>query len=243
MKKSIIVQARMTSTRLPGKVMKEVKGKPLLEYQIERLRSAGSMDGVIVATTVNSEDDIIVDFCKEKKVPYFRGDEDDVLGRYYEAAKKFNVDLICRCTSDCPLIDPAIVNKVVAYYLDNYPDIEYATCSDFPLGMSAEIFSFQHLKEAYMNAELGYEREHVTPYFYSNPFRKFKVGRIYPEEKAPKYRLTVDTPDDLKLIEKILQVLYLKQPMFSLNDITNLMKKNPTWQEINSHIKQKTLED
>ncbi|MCH1430797.1 MAG: acylneuraminate cytidylyltransferase [Chlamydiales bacterium] len=241
MDKAIIVQARMTSTRLPGKVMKKVKGKALLEYQIERMLCCKSIKNVIIATTENAEDDVIVDFCRDNDVAYFRGDENDVLSRYYEAAKAFNVDLICRSTSDCPLIDPAIIDRVVNYYHDNQPELDYVTCTGYPLGMSAEVFSFKILEEAFQEAKKDYEREHVTPYFYKNPFKKFKVGRVYPEDNAPKYRLTVDTDDDLKLVEKILDNLYSKKPLFSLKDINELMARHPAWSKINSHIRQKTL--
>ncbi|NLX01599.1 MAG: NTP transferase domain-containing protein, partial [Syntrophomonadaceae bacterium] len=167
MKTVIIDQARMTSTRLPGKVMKEVLGKPLLEYQIERLKRTNEADELVIATTTNNTDQPIVEICKRLGVAYYRGSEEDVLSRYYEAATKFGADVVVRVTSDCPLIDPTVVDKVIKHYKDNWDKYDYVSNTltrTYPRGMDTEVFSYKVLQEVYYNAQEQPEREHVTPY-------------------------------------------------------------------------------
>ncbi|RYD06306.1 hypothetical protein N752_05280 [Desulforamulus aquiferis] len=170
MKTVIIVQARMTSTRLPGKVLKTVLGKALLEYQIERLKMVQLAEQIIIATTINSTDQPIIDLCQRLSVPYYRGSEDDVLARYYEAATLYGADAIVRVTSDCPLIDPTVIDEVIDYYISNECDYVSNTMDrTYPRGMDTEVFSYKVLKEAFKNAVELPEREHVTPFIYHRP--------------------------------------------------------------------------
>tara|TARA_Y100001970_G_C14239879_1_gene864217 strand:+ start:664 stop:1395 length:732 start_codon:yes stop_codon:yes gene_type:complete len=243
MRTVVITQARMASTRLPGKVLKTICGKSLLEYQLERLNRVSSADQVIVATTKNKIDDQIVELCKILGVKYFRGPENDVLRRYYEAAKFSKAEIIVRVTSDCPLIDPNIIDKIIHTFKKKFPLYVYVsniTERTYPRGMDTEVFSFKALKEAHEKATSLSEREHVTPFITENS-KNFQIGTIFYESNESKYRWTVDTKDDFKLIHKIISTLYPKKPLFTLEDCLKILKKNPSWSKINSNIKQKEI--
>ncbi|KOO49603.1 cytidylyltransferase domain-containing protein [Viridibacillus arvi] len=236
-----IIQARMGSTRLPGKILKEVNGKPLLAYQLERIARAKYVDKVVIATTVNQKDDVIVEFCDNNDVEYYRGSENDVLSRYYEAAELYEGDSIVRLTSDCPIIDPVILDKTIKYYDDN--DYDYVSNTierTYPRGLDTEVFSRAALEKAYKEATLLRDKEHVTAYMYSNP-KNFKLGYITNEQDYSEYRWTVDTTEDFELIELILKKLYQENNMFYMNDVIELLKQNPEWVAINAHIEQKKL--
>ncbi|MDD2621248.1 MAG: glycosyltransferase family protein, partial [Syntrophomonadaceae bacterium] len=163
----IIVQARMNSSRLPGKILKRVLDKTLLEYQLERLQRVKSADNLVVATTVNNSDDPVVELCKQLGVSYYRGSEEDVLSRYYYAAREYNAEALVRITADCPLIDPQVVDRVIAYYLRHMDSCDYVSNVSqrtYPRGMDTEVFTFSMLEEAHINALEISEQEHVTPY-------------------------------------------------------------------------------
>ena len=240
----VIVQARMGSTRLPGKVLEEVMEKPLLSYLVERLRRLKSTQNIVIATTTNPNDQAIVDFCHFEEVPLHRGSEENVLERYYQAAKNFETDTVVRITADCPLIDPLVVDKVINYYSENFPAYDYVSNSitrTFPRGMDVEVFSFKSLEAAHKEASLAEEKEHVTPFIYRRPNR-FKIGSyVYPMNES-QYRWTVDTAEDFELVSKILEALYPMKKEFTLEDILALLKKHPEWSNINAHIKQKYVE-
>ncbi|CDX03136.1 Spore coat polysaccharide biosynthesis protein F, CMP-KDO synthetase [Desulfitobacterium hafniense] len=245
MRTGIIVQARMTSTRLPGKVLMPVLGKPLLEYQIERLRRVGNSQEIIVATTTNVTDQPIVDLCRRLEVKMFRGPEEDVLTRYYEAAEENALDIVVRITSDCPLIDPNVVERVITFFLEyagNYDYVSNSLQGTYPQGMDTEVFSYKALSEAYREAARQMEREHVTPFFYLNP-RRYCLGNVMYKEDQSRHRWTVDTLEDFKLVAKIIEYFYPLNPCFTLEDILKLLNKNPDWFAINAHIKQKKLFD
>jgi spore coat polysaccharide biosynthesis protein SpsF len=239
----MIVQARMTSNRLPGKVLKKVLGKPLLEYQIERLRSVKNAHHLVIATTTNETDQPIVGWCERYGVDYFRGSENDVLSRYYHAAKKCVADIVVRLTSDCPLIDPIVVDQVIKYYLDNLNQYDYISNSltrSYPRGMDTEVFSFKVLSEAYLNSTMDLEKEHVTPYIYTRPLN-YRIGQYRYSVDESEHRWTVDTAEDFELIRLILEELYPSKPEFTLEDCLRLLEQNPEWVEINRHIEQKKL--
>lgn len=239
MKKVIIVQARMSSTRLPGKVLKEVLGRPLLEHLIERLRKVRNADEIIIATTKNVADKAIIKLCEKMNVNWMSGSEHDVLARYYEAAKISDADAIIRITSDCPVIDPVLVEEVIQYYIENYKDVDYvsnSTTRTYPYGMDVEIFSKQSLKEAYENAVLEYEREHVTPYIYNRP-DKFRLKNLESPDDYSGYRWTVDQEEDFMVVKKIIEALYPGNPDYGLQDMIELVKLNPEWYEINKNVR------
>lgn len=237
------VQARMGSTRLPGKVLKKIMNRPLLDILIERLRQAKEIRGIVVLTTLQLEDDKIVKFCQEHTIDCFRGPEEDVLSRYYQAAAQRKPEGIVRITSDCPLIDPDIVDEVVKAFRKGRPGIDYVSNSlerTFPRGLDVEVFSFGALEKAHLNAIKPEEREHVTPYFYRHP-ELFQLENIAMTPSYAQHRWTVDTPEDFALIKLILENLYPKNPNFRLRDILALLAQHPDWSKLNAHIEQKKL--
>ncbi|MBD2517199.1 glycosyltransferase family protein [Nostoc sp. FACHB-973] len=241
MKNVIIVQARMTSTRLPGKVLKKILDKPLLEYQIERLKRVKFADEIVIATTNNSTDLPIVELCERLSIAYFRGSEEDVLDRCYQAAKEHHADVVVRVTSDCPLIDPQVIDRVIQFYLDNQSQYDYVSnCLErtYPRGMDTEIFSFIALHEAFVEATTQPDREHVTPFIYMHPER-YRLTQVVYLENQSSHRWTVDTADDFELIKRIIEALYPKLPKFTLEDCLDLLRQHPDWSLINAHVEQK----
>ncbi len=241
MKTVIIVQARMTSTRLPGKVLKKVLNKSLLEYQVERLRRVKYADEIVIATTINETDQPIVDLCRHLSVPCFRGSEQDVLSRYHAAAREHQAEAIVRITSDCPLIDPQVTDRVVQFYLEHRPTYDYVSNSlerTYPRGMDTEVFSVKALKEAFAEATEQSDREHVTPFIHRQTDR-YRLANIAHTENQSHHRWTVDTPEDFELVKNITSALYPANPLFSLQDCLNLLQKHPEWKEINDHVQQK----
>lgn len=233
----------MTSTRLPGKVMLPVLGTPLLEYQIKRLQRVKAAQGICIACTTNDTDQPIVNLAEKLGVKIYRGSELDVLARYYEAARMFGAEHVVRVTSDCPVIDPGEMDRVIDFYLARVDDLDYASNAlirSYPRGMDTEIFSFEALQAAHLEAEQYYEREHVTPFLYRHQER-FRVANFAFEQDKSDHRLTVDTQDDFELISRIIGALYPSNNEFTIHDILNLMAHHPEWLEINSHIRQKEL--
>lgn len=238
----LIIQARMSSQRLPGKVLKKVLGRPLLWYMLQRLEFCNLVDEVVVATSVNSADDAIAHFCEEEEVPCFRGAEDDVLGRYYHCAKEFSADAVVRVTADCPLIDPDVVDQIVVAYRNAYPQIEYISNTrvrNFPRGFDTEVFSFEALEQAHREAIHSIAREHVTPFIRLQPGRFRVANYLSTYGDYSEYRLTVDEKDDFRLISKIIESLYATQPRFDLSNILDLFEEDPSLPRINAHVEQK----
>lgn len=241
MKIVAIIQARMTSTRLPGKVLKKVMNKTLLEYQLERVSRSKYIDEIIVATTTNNTDQPIVELCENLNISIYRGSEYDVLSRYYEAALQSNAEIIVRITSDCPFIDPEIVDKVIELYMNSHVDYASNTLKrTYPIGMDTEVFSFNALKQANDEATLERDREHVTAYMYVNSGLFNKKNLAY-NLNLSNHRWTVDTIEDFKLVSKILEKLYSDKRKFTMLDILDLINKYPQWSEINAHIEQKKI--
>jgi len=240
----LIMQTRMGSTRLPGKVMKKLKGKPVLWHDIQRIKQSKMIDEIVIATTTKKQDNIVHENALKWGVKSFRGSEEDVLKRYYGAAKEYKADIIVRVTSDCPLIDPNISDEVIEFYLKtNYNLVTnagiYKEKRTFPRGFDTEVFSFKVLEEAFEKATEKFQREHVTPYIYehyNNDLGFYKSDSDYSD-----LRLTLDTREDLKLIRKIYEELYKGEHNFYFEEILSLFKNNPKLQEINKNIKQKNL--
>lgn len=239
----IIVQARMTSTRLPGKVLKHILGRPMLSFQIERLRRVQGVDSIVVATTSNQTDDPIVDFCAAEEVACTRGSEADVLSRYYETAVEYDAQNIVRVTSDCPLLDADVVDQVLARFAA--PPVSYDYVSNmirptFPLGMATEVMSLATLRDVFERARDAAEREHVTPYIYWHPER-YRIGSVTMSPDLSHHRWTVDTSEDFDLISRILQALYPAKHDFRMADVLSLLQAHPEWAEINRHVSQNKL--
>ncbi len=243
MKVSAIIQARITSTRLPGKVLMDIEGKPMLWHVINRLKSSKKLDDIILTIPDTKENDILEKFAKDNKVKYFRGNENNVLSRYYETAKKFHCEVIVRLTSDCPLIDPKIVDLVIEKHLNRGVDYTSNVIKKtFPRGLDVEVFNFMVLEKAHKGAKENYQREHVTPYIYEHP-EIFKLQNITAKGilKRPEIRLTVDTKEDLRLIKEIYKYFSKPQKIFYAKEIIELLDKYPELKKINAKIKQKDL--
>ena len=218
-KVAAIVQARVASTRLPGKVLMDICGKPMLERVIDRVKEAKLIDGIIVATTENSYDRAIVDMASRNGVSVYVGKEDDVLDRYYCAAVAYHLNTIVRITSDCPLIDSRIIDKSVRYL----NDFDYVTNTGFyPDGLDVEVFSYKTLQGVWIKATNSYDREHVTSYIRDHP-KEFKIGKVRRHTtKLPNYKWSVDTIGDLEFVREIYTKLGDK---FGMDDILNLLKE------------------
>jgi spore coat polysaccharide biosynthesis protein SpsF len=239
----IIVQARMTSTRLPGKVLMEVRGKSLLEYQIERLRQVRLADELVIATTTNDTDQPIVELCERLGAAYYRGSEEDVLSRYYEAATQSGADVVVRVTSDCPLIDPGVMDEVIALYINNRDKYDYVSNTlerTYPRGLDTEVFSMAALEKAYNEAREQPEREHVTLFIYRRP-EQFPLANSSSATDYSYHRWTVDTPEDFALIKRIFMGLYPVNSRFTWLEVLDLLNENPEWVEINAGVKQKEV--
>ncbi len=235
---TFIVQARFHATRLPGKVLKRVAGKTLLEHLIIRLRRAKTLQSIIVATSERPGNEKIVAVAKKLGVLSFAGSEDDVLDRYYQAAKHFKADTIVRITADCPLMDPAVVDKVVNFYKRNQKKFDYVSNvrpPTFPDGMDVEVFSFEVLERSFREAKFPSEREHVTAYIGKHP-EVFRIGNVTMKPDLSKLRLTVDEPADFRLASKIFRTLLLWKPNFTLADIVNLLAVHPELLRVNAGI-------
>jgi len=232
----IIIQARMGSTRLPKKVIKKIEGKTVLEHVILRLKKVKKVSSIILATTDKKEDDVLERIAKNCKIEVYRGSENDVLDRFYQAAKLFNINHIVRITADCPLVDPKIVEKVIDLYLNgNYDYVSNTHPPTFPDGIDVEVFSFKALEKSWQEAKLTSEREHVVPYIIKNE-NIFKMGNVVSEKNMDYPRLTLDEKEDLILIRKIYKELYSKNNFFGLEDILKLFEKKPLLIKINQHI-------
>ncbi|MBN1057660.1 acylneuraminate cytidylyltransferase [Clostridium botulinum] len=243
MKVVCIIQARMGSSRLPGKVLKSICDKTILEHDINRVKLSSNIHEIVVATTTNCEDDRIVEEAKRLGVNYFRGSEKDVLSRYYFAAKKSNADIVIRITSDCPCLDYKILSNMINMYLDKSSNVDYMNNTierTYPRGYDIEIFSFAALEKAFINAKEDYEREHVTPYLYDLN-NKFRILSYKNSKDYSKYRVTLDTEEDFKVIKAIYQELYTSNEYFLLEDVIKYLERNPQIVKINESIEQKKL--
>ena len=229
-----IIQARMGSSRLPGKVlMKSGNGMPLLYHVINQLRHCSKVKNLVIATTTNQEDDEIEKFADNNSVNVFRGSEKDVLDRYFQCAKKYSFSTIVRITSDCPLIDPQIVDKVIErFFSGNYDYATNTLIRTFPIGTDAEVFSFSALETAWKNAQLPSEREHVTPHLRNKG--NFKTINVENDTNISNLRLTVDRIEDFELIKEILNNISINP--IHLENILELFSRKPELIEINKHI-------
>jgi spore coat polysaccharide biosynthesis protein SpsF len=238
----IISQVRMGSTRLPSKVLLPAAGRPLLDYHVARLRQSGLP--VLLATTTEPADDVLASYAEANHLPYHRGSEADVLARYYETARKFGLDVIVRVTSDCPLVDGPLIGAAVGRYLAEGNPLVYrsnAIVRTFPRGLDFEIFSMEMLAEAYANATLPYEREHVTPYLKANPATAGRVvyrDEVWPGGDFSRFRITLDTAEDYEVIRTLIERHHAAD--LGVADLLPLLVAHPEIMALNAHIEQKT---
>ncbi|MCX5744821.1 MAG: glycosyltransferase family protein [Proteobacteria bacterium] len=234
-----IIQARMGSSRLPGKVLEVFAGKTALDHCVERTRACPAIDDVVIATTTAPGDDVLVDACRARGWRWFRGAEHDVLDRYYQAARDVGAAHVVRITSDCPLTDPAVIAALIACYRAD-DGIDYASTSHpaptFPLGISAEIVRFDALARAWREDQNPAWREHVTPYIYRNP-ASFRIVGIGCDADYTHHRWTLDTPADAALIRHLLDALDGRT--FGWRDTLAVVDAHPGWQAINADIVQR----
>jgi len=241
-----IIQARMGSTRLPGKVMKQLCGKTVLAHVISRVQACSLVDEVIVATTTYPSDDVIVVESVKCGAEWFRGSEEDVLERYYLAAKEYKADVVVRVTSDNPLVDPEVLSQMLEYFKSETEcglDIDYLSNSlnrSYPLGLDAEVFTFATLERTQTEAHKPYEREHVTPYIYEHP-EIFSLYNQTWDEDFSAYRWTLDSEEDLMLISEIYSALYKDGEIFTTDEVLALINGKPEFVKINAHVKQKEM--
>lgn len=233
-----IIQARTGSSRLPNKIFLPLANKPLLLRMYERVASSKLKGTVVIATTTDKSDDKIEAFCKGHKLNYYRGHQTDLLDRHYQAAKIYKADAVAKIPSDCPLIDPRIIDKVFAFYLDykdKYDFVSNLHPATFPDGNDVEIMSFEALENAWLNAKKQLEREHTTPYLWENP-DKFRIGNVTWEtglDYSMTHRFTIDYQEDYEFIKEVYDELYNKTSDFSLEDILNLLNRNSNLKKIN----------
>ncbi|MDX9924606.1 MAG: glycosyltransferase family protein [Ignavibacteriaceae bacterium] len=242
MNKVVIVQARLGSTRLPSKVLKDLSGKPVLYHVLERIRNAKLVDNIVIATTDLDSDEPLVEYLRENKINYYRGSSEDVLSRYYETALQYKADIIIRITSDCPLIDPIVIDEIINIYLENnnYDYVSNTLMRSFPRGLDVELFTFDSLKKSFLKAEQKWEREHVTPYIYTNR-DLFNVYNFANKTDQSFFRWTLDTPEDYQLIKEIYDSLYNEGKIFTTEEVISLFRNRPELIDINKHIEQKKL--
>jgi len=237
------IEARMGATRLPGKVLLPVLGRPALELLIERLKRARRVDEIIVATTVNKNDEPIVKLCERLGVPFYRGSEGDVLSRVLEAAKSIGGDIIVEITGDCPLIDPEIVDQCIdLFFSGEYDYVSNILKRTYPRGLVVQVFPTAILEKAASLTKDPMDHEHVSLYIYNHP-EIFRLKNVYAPSELhwPELALTLDTPEDYKLIKEVFERLYVKNPNFLTKDVIELFLRNPELAEINSHIQRKPV--
>lgn len=240
-----VIQARTTSKRLPNKVLLNLpygSDETVLEQVIQRVSNSKYIKKIIVATTVNREDDKIQKICSKVFVECYRGSEEDVLSRYYEVATKEKADHIVRITSDCPCVDYEIIDSLIELHIKNNNDFSSNNqIHSFPHGMDCEIVSYQVLKEAFNNSTQKYEREHVMPYIYKSNPQKYKIGNLEDKENNYNIRVTLDTEEDYILLCLVYNFLYEKNKFFNKEEIIRLFRTNKYLYKINQNIEQKKV--
>jgi spore coat polysaccharide biosynthesis protein SpsF len=243
-----IVQARMGSTRLPGKVLEDIAGKPMLLWVVERVRRAETVDSVVIATTTEAGDDQVVKCCEENGIPFFRGENEDVLQRYLSAAREFRADVVLRITADCPLMDPKVIDKTVDAFLEHYPEVDFVSNrgSDrirrtYPIGMDVEVMTVGALERAGREATKDFQREHVTPFLYQQA-GSLRTLSVDSDGDYGSLRWTVDTAEDLAFVRQIYS-RFPGQEDFGMQEILDLLAREPDLAKINAGVEQKSIQD
>lgn len=241
-----IIQGRRASTRLPDKILLDLAGEPLLVRVVERTRRAKTIDRVIVATTTDPTDDAVEALCRERGYPFARGSMQDVLDRYYQAARTHNAGVVVRITADCPLIDPEVIDKTVYAFLGAEYELPYDFAANrlpppwgrtYPIGLDTEVCTLSALEIAWSEASLPHQREHVMPFFYEQPER-FSLLLVDHTEDLGWMRLTVDTPEDLELLRQV-YARFDGRDDFSWLDVVDLLGREPELMNINASVQHK----
>lgn len=231
----------MTSSRLPGKVLKEVHGRPLLHYLVSRLRAVPSLDAIVLATTINETDDVLVSFTVNEGIACFRGSEKDVMERVIGAADSVDADIVVEITGDCPIIDPEIVEQTIRMFLAH--EVDYASNGDirsYPDGMDTQVFRLETLKRSSSMTSDPLDHEHVTLHIRNNPELFPKLHLVAPPEiHWPELGLTLDEEADYDLLKRIIEHFGDEKPLFGCRDVVRLLRENPEWVEINRAVLRK----
>jgi spore coat polysaccharide biosynthesis protein SpsF len=236
-----IIQARFGSERLPGKVLKDIAGEPMLARVVNRTQRASALDDIVIATTESVLDDVISELCESKSWKCFRGSELDVLERYYQAAVATQADIIVRITSDCPFIEPEVADLVIRECLNRQPSLDYASNTlpprTFPRGLDTEVFRFDVLERAWREDQDPAWREHVTPYIYRNP-ESFSLYGVSNDVDYSTMRWTVDTPEDMAFVRCVYD--YFGHDHFSWREVIAALEEHPEWGDFNQDVLHKT---
>ncbi|MBF9237698.1 glycosyltransferase family protein [Hymenobacter sp. BT683] len=236
-----VVQARMGSSRLPGKVLLPLAGQPLLVRMVERVQRAHLAGTIVVATTTDAADDAVAACCAAHGLECFRGSALDLLDRHYQAARHYGADVVLKIPSDCPLIDPGVIDEVVGFYLhfaDRYDFVSNLHPATFPDGNDVEVMPFEALETAWREAQRPLEREHTTPFFWENP-GQFRLGNVAwdsGKDFSMSHRWTIDYPEDYKFISAVYEALYPTNAAFGLDDILALLVRRPDIAQLNAHL-------
>jgi spore coat polysaccharide biosynthesis protein SpsF len=241
-----IIQARMGSTRLPGKVLEPIQGDPMLCWVVDRTRLAESIDEVVVATTIERADDAIFELSQQKDYPFYRGSPGDVLDRYWQAANLHDADVVVRITADCPLIDPGLIDDAVETLVTSKPQLDFVANRlpwerTYPIGLDVEVCWSRVLGEAWRDAKETHQREHVMPFIYEHPDR-FRTLLLNAEDDYGELRWTVDTVEDLEFIRQLVKGLPGRLD-FNWRDVLRVLEANPELAKINASVEHKTHQD
>jgi spore coat polysaccharide biosynthesis protein SpsF (cytidylyltransferase family) len=232
----IIIQARTDSNRLPNKVLLKIEGKPLIWHVFNRVRKIKKVDRLILATTNRSKDKRLINFAQKNKIDYFGGSSKNVLDRFYQCAKSYNLDIIIRITADCPLIDPGLIEEMLNFFKKKKFDYVSNTIEPtYPDGLDVEVFSFKSLKKTWLNAKKNSEKEHVTSFIKNNP-KQFKIFNYKNNIDLSNFRWTVDQKEDLVFVRKVYRFMNPKKK-FDMKFILHKLEKNPNILKINDGIK------
>ena len=238
------IEARMTSSRLPGKVLMECLGKSMLAHMVERVKRANSLDDIIIATTTNETDDVVIEEAKRLGVKYYRGSEDNVMSRVLEAAQHHNADIIVELTGDCPLLDPALIDHAIAeyfssgvHYISNLNIDDFEKGLSHPLGYSVQVFSTETLADAFSRTDHPLDLEHVSRYLYQTPeLYSVKYLSTPKAQLGPDMSVTLDTPEDLQVITSVLEALSPQNPEFTIENVVSYLHSHPEICQINQAI-------
>ena len=235
------IEARMTSSRLPGKVLLNAAGKPMLEHLVNRLRAVPSLEEIVLATTINETDDVLEKFAKIKGISCYRGSENDVMTRVIGAAESVDAEVVVEITGDCPIIDPQIVEQTIRIFITNQADyVSNAHIRSYPDGMDTQVFLLETLKRSASITEDALDHEHVTLHIRNHPELFSKINLVAPHEIYwPELGLTLDEPKDYELLKNIIEYFEPINPLFSCLDVVNLLKKRPDWVAINKEVTRK----